>query len=248
MDQYYGEWVPYTENDAINLAIILLVVASIFTLAGSQLGKPLRVRQPGKAVTAVLVVVWILAILTFLVNLGVYAYFLQQAKFTGTVPENPITKFTLSFAFLSFLIIMFINRKRGTIVAFWSGILAAMAGPMIFELPFDLIVMSRTYPPIPPDPNLVRALFFLPLYLTEITTIALLFLSPLFRVTRYTLYALAGMFFVFAIWGYMSFSFPDTAEFLILNVVAKALAFVTVVTVFLPDKQTEQAKNPEVSR
>ena len=113
--------------------------------------------------------------------------------------------------------------------------LAAMAGPMIFELPFDLIVMGRTYPPIPPDPSLLRAVFFFPLFLIELTTISLMFFSPLFKVTKYTLYSLAGMFFVFANWGFLSFSFAYTTEFLILNVVAKALAFVTVVTLFLPE-------------
>ncbi len=44
------------------------------------------------------------------------------------------------------------------------------------------------------------------------------------------------MFFVFAIWGFLSFSFAYTTEFLILNVAAKAMAFVTVVTLFLPEK------------
>ncbi len=63
-----------------------------------------------------------------------------------------------------------------------------------------------------------------------------MFLSPLFKVTNYTLYSLAGMFFVFAIWGFFSFSFAYTTEFLVLNVVSKALAFVTVVAIFLPEK------------
>jgi hypothetical protein len=86
-----------------------------------------------------------------------------------------------------------------------------MAGPLIFELPFDLIVMGRTYPPIPPDPAVLRALSFFPLFLIELTTLSLLFVSPLFEITKYTLYGLAGMFFVFAIWGFLSFSFAYTA-------------------------------------
>jgi hypothetical protein len=192
--------------------------------------------MPGKAIAGVLVAIWILSILTFLVNVGIYSLLLNQAKFTGTIPNNPITKFTLSFAFLSFLIIFQINIEKGLKVAFWSAALAAMAGPMVFELPFDLIVMGRTYPPIPPDPAVLRALFFFPLFLIELTTISLLFFSPLFKVSKFTLYSLAGMFLVFAIWGFLSFSFAFTTEFLILNVAAKALAFVTVVTLFLPEK------------
>ena len=236
MEKYFGEWVPYSGNSVIILGVVLLVIAGAFTLFGIKLENSLRVKMPGKAMAGVLVAVWILSILTFLINVDVYLMLLQQAKFTGTIPNNPITKFTLSFAFLSFLMIFFINRKKGGKVAFGSAAVAAMAGPMIFELPFDLIVMGRTYPPIPPDPAVLRALFFFPLFLVELTTMSLLFFSPLFKVTKYTLYSLAGMFLVFAIWGFLSFSFAYTTEFFILNIAAKALAFVTVVTLFLPEK------------
>lgn len=236
MEKYFGEWVPYSGNSTIILGAALLVIAGVFTLLGFKLKEPLTVRMPGKAIAGLLVSVWILSILTFFVNVGVYLLLWRQAKFTGSIPSNPITKFTLSFAFLSFLMIFFINRKKGGKVALWSAVVAAMAGPMIFELPFDIMVMGRTYPPVPPDPAVLRALFFLPLFLIELTTISLLFFSPLFRVTKHTLYGLAGMFFVFAIWGFLSLSFAYTTEFLILNIAAKAMAFVAVVTLFLPEK------------
>ena len=134
MEKYFGEWIPYSGNGAIILGVVLLVIAGVFTLFGLKLENSLRVKMPGKVIAGVLVAVWILSILTFLVNAGVYSILLQQAKFTGTIPNNPITKFTLSFAFLSFLMIFFINRKKGGKVAFWSAVVAAMAGPMIFEL------------------------------------------------------------------------------------------------------------------
>lgn len=246
MEKYYGEWIPYSGSSAIILGTILLAITAILVLLGFKAKESLRVRAPGRAVTGVMIAVWLLSILTFLVNLVVYTVLLQQAKLTGTVPENPITKFTLSFALLSFLVVFFINRKKGWKVAFLSAVLAAMAGPMIFELPFDLIVMGRTYPPIPPDPTVLRALFFFPLFMIELTTMSLLFCSPLFRVTKYTLYCLAGMFLIFAIWGFLSFSFAYTTEFLILNVAAKAMAFVTVVTPFLPERSGVQ--NEAVTR
>jgi len=236
MEKYFGEWVPYSGSGAIILGVVLLVMASVFTLFGFKLKESLKVKMPGKAIGGMLVAVWMLSILTFLTNIVVYAIQMQQDKLIGTVPANPITKFTLSFAFLSFLIIWQINIKKGVKIAFWSAALAAMAGPMIFELPFDLMVMGRTYPPIPPDPALLRDLFFFPLFLVELTTMSLLFFSPLFKVTKYTLYSLAGMFLVFAIWAFLSFSFAYTMEFLILNVAAKAMAFVIVVTLFLPEK------------
>jgi hypothetical protein len=72
---------------------------------------------------------------------------------------------------------------------------------MIFELPFDLIVMARTYPSIPPDPALYRALFFAPLFLIGITTLLLLGLSPMVRLTRATFISFALMLGVFAVWA-----------------------------------------------
>jgi hypothetical protein len=61
------------------------------------------------------------------------------------------------------VVVIIISRNSpgfGTRLA--SGAIGAIAAPWIFELPFDLIVMARTYPPIPPDPALYRALFFAP--------------------------------------------------------------------------------------
>ena len=239
MDKYFGEWVPYSGNSAIILGFVLLVIAGVFTLFGFKLKKSLRVKIPGKAMTGMLVAIWILAINTFLTNASVYALQMQQDKLLGTPPANPITKFTLGFAVISFLVIFFVNVEGGTNVAFWSAVTVAMAGPMIFELPFDLIVMGRAYPPIPLYPALFIGLYFIPLFSIELTTISLLFLSPLMKVTRQTLFSLAGMFLVFAIWGFLSFSFAYTTEFLVLNVVSKALAFVTVITLFLPQKITD---------
>ena len=236
MEKYFGEWVPYSGNSAIILGVVLLGMAGVLTFFGTRLREPVRVRLPGKAIGGMLVAVWFLSILTFLVDVSVYGLQMQQEKLTGTIPSNPITKFTLSFAFLIFLIILIINWRQGKKMAFWSAAFAAMAGPMIFELPFDLIVMGRTVPPISPAPRLFRDLFFFPLFLIELTTMALMFFSPLFKVTRYALYSLAGMFFIFAIWGFLGFSFAYTTEFLVLNVVAKAMAFVTAGTLFLPEQ------------
>jgi hypothetical protein len=111
-----------------------------------------------------------------------------------------------------------------------------MAAPMIFEFPFDLIVMARTYPPIPPDPALYRALFFVPLFLIEITTLLLLRLSPMVRLTRATFFSFALMLGVFAVWALSGFGYPSAPVPITLNVVSKILAFVTVLTLFLPQR------------
>ena len=111
MEKYYGEWIPFSGSSAVILGVVLLGFAGVFAFFGFKIKNSLRVKRPGKALAGVLVIVWILSILTFLVNIGVYSILLQQAKFNGTVPNNPITKFTLLFALISFLIIFFINRS-----------------------------------------------------------------------------------------------------------------------------------------
>jgi len=117
-----------------------------------------------------------------------------------------------------------------------SAVVAAMAAPMIFELPFDLIVMTRTYPALPPDPALYRAVFFTPLLLVELTTLWLLTLSPMVRVRRSTFFCFALMIGVFAIWALFGFGYPQSALPITMNVVSKILAFITALTLFLPDR------------
>ena len=111
-----------------------------------------------------------------------------------------------------------------------------MAAPMIFELPFDLIVMARTYPALPPDPALYRTVFFTPLILVELTTLWLLTLSPMVRVRKSTLFCFALMIGVFAIWAWSGFGYPQSALPTTLNVASKILAFITALTLFLPDR------------
>ena len=103
---------------------------------------------------------------------------------------------------------------------------------MIFEFPFDLIVMARTNPPIPGHPMLYRQLFFLPLFLVEVSTVSLLTLLPSMRVTAYAGYAVAGMFAVFAVWAAFGFAFPAEPLPLALNVISKILCFVAAIMLF----------------
>jgi hypothetical protein len=103
---------------------------------------------------------------------------------------------------------------------------------MLFECPFDLIVMTRTNPPIPTYPMLYRQLFFMPLFLVEFSTVSLLTLLPSVRVTAYASYALAAMFAVFAVWAAFGFAFPSGPLPLALNVTSKILCFVAAIMLF----------------
>jgi hypothetical protein len=126
-----------------------------------------------------------------------------------------------------------VSARRGWKVALASAIIGTAAAPMIFEFPFDLIVMTRTNPPIPAHPMLYRQLFFLPLFLVEFSTVSLLTLLPPMRVTAYASYSVAGMFLVFAIWAAIGFAFPAQPLALALNVISKILCFVAAILLFV---------------
>jgi hypothetical protein len=233
----YGTWVSYESPGSLTLAVILLAVAVILAYAGTRQGRPLGVKQPGKAAAVFMTLTWLLSIMMLLVAAIAYTVQLTEEYLGGTPPANPVTVVTLLSALCSFVLVAYINRKQGLRRPLLGAALCAMAGPMIFELPFDLIVLQRTYPPIPPSPGLYRALFFIPLFLVELSTLSLLTLSPLMRLTRYTFFALAGMFLVFAVWAVFGFAYPSSPTLIVFNAISKILAFVAAITLFLPQKQ-----------
>jgi hypothetical protein len=243
----YGTWVSYGGDAKIWLAIGLLAVAGGTTLAGSRLPLPVRATRPGPVSRVAMILAWIASIAAFLVGLTIYirqyihAYGLNVVTAT---PKDPIAPITLTAAAVVFVII--ISRgSPGFGTRLVSGAIGAMAAPMIFELPFDLIVMARTYPPIPPDPAVYRALFFVPLFLIEITTLLLLRLSPMVRLTRATFFSFALMLGVFAVWALSGFGYPSAPLPTALNIASKILAFVTVLTLFLPQRPAPgQAPQP----
>ncbi len=123
-------------------------------------------------------------------------HFLTRANDAGTdcpkdlVPNLHIDRHACSFdALVTFFVILYLTRRGGWKVALASAVIGTAAAPMIFEFPFDLLVMARTNPPIPIHPVLYRQLFFLPLFLVELSTIALLTLLASERVTAYASYA-----------------------------------------------------------
>jgi hypothetical protein len=240
----YGTWVPYTGSDSIFLAIVLFLIVGFLAYLGKRLGRPLEVKRPGKANTVFMILIWLISILTFLFCISAYGLQLSQQNLIGTPPNNPISPITFFSALITFILITIVTWKQGKRIAVLSGAVAAMAAPMIFELPFDLIVMNRTYPAIPPNPALFRGIFFLPLFIVELSTIALLSLSPLMKIKKSTLFSLAGMFLVFAKWALVGFSYPSSPVPIAMNALSKLLCFVTVITLFLP-QESSPALNQE---
>ena len=225
-----AHWVSYSGGAAIYLAIVLLVVASGFAYAGRRLRVPFEVTRPEGAAAGFMIAIWLLAIYTAGITTFVYGLQVKEAfpdfvaarVRVGTFVDAPVT----------FFVILYLTRRWGWKVALASAVIGTAAAPMIFELPFDLIVMARTNPPIPTHAMLYRQLFFLPLFLVEFSTLSLLTLLPSMRVTAYACYAVAGMFAVFAIWAAFGFAFPSQPLPLALNVTAKILCFVAAIMLF----------------
>jgi hypothetical protein len=226
-----AHWVSYGGGEAILLAIALLVVASGFVYAGKRLRAPLEVTRPGGTVAGFMIATWLLAIYTVIVATFVYGLQVKQA-YPGFVAAR-VRVGTFIYAPVTFFIILYLTRRWGWKVALASAVIGTAAAPMIFEFPFDLIVMTRTNPPIPTHPMLYRQFFFLPLFLAEFSTVSLLKLLPSMRVTAYACYAVAGMFLVFAVWAAFGFAFPAEPLPLALNVISKILCFVAAILLFV---------------
>jgi len=119
---------------------------------------------------------------------------------------------------------------------------------MIFELPFDLIVLDRIYPAIPPHPALFRLLFFLPFFLVELSTMSFLTFSPLTRVNRCTFFTLAGFFLVFSMWAPFGFSYPSDPLDTAFNDLLKVLCFVVAITFFMGDWVDPEGRTNDLSQ
>jgi hypothetical protein len=227
-------WISYGGTARIVLAVVLLTVAAALAYVGTRFRRPVGLPRPGRALTAGLLAAWVLAMGAFLTGAKVYALQMRRDHLVTAQPANPVTMVTMTAVFILFLIV-FLATQRNLWVRLTSGAIAAMAAPMIFELPFDLIIVARTSPPIPPDPALYRAFFFVPLVLIELTTLSLLTMTPVVRVSRPAFFCLSLMLLVFAAWALAGFGYPAAPFAIAMNVVSKILAFVTALSLFFPE-------------
>ena len=226
----YGTWSPYKGTDAVFLAVTLLAIGVLLTYFGTRLIGPVGIKRPGKTVGVFLVMIWGLSLATLGIAVGTYVRALYQQYGAVALPTNPISSISILSGLATFIIIAYVTRNHGLKIALGSAFVGTASAPMIF----DLIVMSRTYPPMPATQ--FTLLYFLPLFLVEISTFSLLTLSPLTKLSKYTLFSLAGMFFVFAVWTFFGFSYPSDPISFTLNGISKVLSFVTAITLFLKVK------------
>jgi hypothetical protein len=231
----YASWISYSGTAEIVLVAVLAVAAAAVAYAGARLPLPARLPMPGRKAKIVMLAAWVLAIAALLVSTAAYIVQVSKAGLAHAPRTNPITPVTLTGMVAVFCVIALSQRARGRRVALGSAVVGTMAAPVIFELPFDLVIMGRTHPLV--DPTLYLVLLYGTLIAVNITTLALVSLSPAARVRRATLWCFAGMLALFAVWGLFGFSYPSAPGPIVLNMLSKILALITAVTLFLPQRR-----------
>jgi thiosulfate reductase cytochrome b subunit len=237
-------WINYSGPAEIVLVAALLLAAAALAFAGFRLRLPARPRKPGKAAAAIMITAWVLSIVALLVSTSVYIAKAQAAGFDGSKQTDSIAPITLIGVVVVFVVIaVAVWRVRGPNVAVGSALIGALAAPWFFEVPFDLIISTRVATGRVYDPDFYLPLLFGVLILVGLTTIALLSLSSAMRVHRATLWCLAGMLVLFAVWGLFGFGYPSAPVPFTFNALSKILALATPLTLFLP--QPARSRKPE---
>ncbi len=241
-----GNWASYGGTARIILAIVLVLAAAGVVYAGTRWRRPVRLPKPGQTATVIMALAWLVAIITFLVCARLFVSGLRQHHLLRGLPSDPITPVTGACIVAIFVTILVVTRSQDRPVRFASAAIGALAAPMFFEFPFDLIVMARTYPPVPPDPAMYRVLFFAPLLIVEVATLSFLTFVPTVRLRRATFCCFALMLAVFAVWALSGFAYPAAPGPIALNVLSKVLAFGAALTLFLPPR-SEVSTSPSAA-
>lgn len=238
-------WASYGGAARVVLAAVLLAAAGGVVYAAIRLPLPVRLARPGRKARTLIVLIWVFTIMVLLACTGLEIHHALQDHMLRSVPVDPITPVTLICVGVIFFTIA-VSSSHGGRIALVSAAIAAMAALAIFEFPFDLIVMARTLS-VPPDPALFRAVFFVPLFLVEATTLSLVVLSPMARLSRAAFFSFALMLTVFAVWGLSGFGYPSAPVPIAFNVVSKILAFVAAGCLFLPQRAQASTRSAQVS-
>jgi hypothetical protein len=235
------EWLSYGGPARVVLAVLLVVVAAAVAGVGLQLRVPDRLPSPGRAARTVMLATWGTAIVAYLVCHSLFT--LQLTRHRLTYPPQPIFPITVACTIALFFGILYTGRSLSPKARLGSAFIGAIAPLMIFQFPFDLIIMTRPYPAAP-DPPLYWAMIFAT-FLVEFTTLALLSLAPLVRLSKTACYALALMLLIFGIWALSGFGQPAAPLPLTLNAASKFMAFIVGLSLFLARRG--QASTPELA-
>jgi hypothetical protein len=151
----YATWASYGGDARIRLALGLLAAAGATVLAGIRLPLPVRFTQPGSAGRAAVMVTWANSIVALLVCAAIYfrqvIHDVRASGMSAPAPRITILPVTLTAAAVLFVVI--ISRRSPDLPTRLAGAaIGAIAAPMIFELPFDPIVIFRVHVVLPGPP------------------------------------------------------------------------------------------------
>jgi hypothetical protein len=237
-------WASYGGTARVVLAFILLTAAGGLAYAGTRFRRPVRAARPGRTATICMLLAWVFSGVAFLVCDAITVDLGRHYHATKVVaPADPIHLVTATAVVILFVIV-FIATPDGLWMRLTSAVIAAIAAPMIFELPFDLIIMARVNLPSP-DPAWFLAMFFAPFVALELTTLSLLRLSPMVKLSRPAFFSLAAMLLVFAVWALAGFGYPNAPVPIAMNVTGKILAFVTALSLFFPEWFPPRRRKPD---
>jgi hypothetical protein len=241
----YATWASYGGDARTWLALGLLAAAGAAVLAGIRLPLPVQFTQPGPAGRAAMMVAWATSIAALLACATIYLrQVIRDIRASGlSAPALRLTILPVTLTAAAVLFVVIIWRGSPDLrTRLASAAIGAIAAPMIFELPFDPIVIFRIHMVLPGPPPWTL-LVYVPLLLVEITTLLLLRLSPMVRLTRATFFSFALMLGVWAAWALAGFGYPSAPLPIALNIASKILAFATAVTLFLP-RQPAPERHP----
>jgi hypothetical protein len=163
---------------------VLAAAAAGMAYVGTRLRRPVRLPHPGQTATGIMVMAWLVAIIALLVCLQQFVTVLHQHHLLHGLPADPIAPVTGACVVVIFVAILIAPTSHDWPVRLTSAAVGALAAPMFFEFAFDLVIMARTYPPIPPDPAMYRVLFFAPLFVVEVSTVSLPTFAPMTQPRR----------------------------------------------------------------
>jgi hypothetical protein len=235
----YATWASYGGDARTWLALGLLAAAGAAVLAGLRLPLPAQFSQPGAAGRAALMAALATSILAFLVCASIYFRQVNRdIRAAGlSAPALRLTILPVTLTAAAVLFVVIISRRSPDLrTRLASAAIGAIAAPMIFELPFDPLVIFRIHLVVAAPPPWI--LVYAPLLLVEIATLLLLWLSPMVALIRATFFSFALMLGVWAAWALAGFGYPSAPLPIALNIASKILAFVAAFTLFLPRQLT----------
>ena len=239
-------WSPYVGADAILLSTALFAIGCLLVLSGKMLKREIKLPSSKGILRALILAAWVLSFALLFVSREIIARVIRQLHLpqppNTSILSGPIFPITFLSAIATLIAIAYLCRAYGLNSSLGNALVGTLAAPMIFEIPFLLIVISRVK--ISP---FFMTLYFVPLFLCAIATTALLLLSPLPKLSNYTFYSMGAMFLIFAIWAFFGFSYPSNPTAFSMNGISKILSFTTAITLFLPAKHLKRT-TPENAR